>query len=879
MVVTRSMRKSEPEIIELSSTEEDDVNNEEDYSIISERSSESLVSPEIFNDLQRSNIQEDSPKTNELTAGNNVEAADDQTQSIDLYIPKSNFNIHIVDDEDFILSRNVLLKHQLKSGNSSFSLKFDKNCLIVNELDGQAFKQSNLAKRKLVLSKNNAQHGLEGSEEFFSAHEDNTEMYLKDKMFESDRQLMDDDSDDENPQGKQEDNPINDSDIFAQDKLSFQKSEERIDESDINPSESQSEPLVTYDNDNGVSHTKLSVINEQKIDFNDLKEKKELNQIFKEQRVENSILRKQNVENLSLERLTKEKRIEASQKKKDLDAKDFKEHKLTAKQENKNPLEEANEFNIAGFNSENRTKNASRQSSIDFGNDAQHEAIDDKSISASEDFVDKIDSEIPSDTKSVSLNENEGILEINKKNSQNGSDSMLNISESGSDNEKLKPSSSLSKPIFKKDIVDEEPIIDDPKENIDKIMRNDMFAYVSSSDEEQEEEEEEEEENFANVLALPNKRTADEVSDEDIDEFSEYGSKKQKNNDKIMTEVDMFFDDNLNDDLFDLPSTKVLDRKTSDVKDAKKALAALIPSLSQTQVVKRRSIPPIANRTSTLNGEKSPSITTENSSVAGQSESISASSIFKKDAPSQSPVDSDEKVKVTFISQLTGFSKCIVIVSLKKKKTLRSISDKIIKTIMKQRPGSVYTYSSDDCSFYHKGVKLNKFNTIADIKMEPSKNNIEITIVSADVEKELFKTNYEKMKVFELEEGKLKKMNDQMDLVDANFNQIDEELKKMEAVAAEKYTEEIGEVVAAEDEPVDDGKFSIKLLDKNNNPLIIRVTGDMTIANVLEIYKNKNVHVRGLKIIIMFDGDVVELTDTLDDLGLEEDDMLEFVFK
>lgn len=876
MVVTRSMRKSEPEIIELSSTEEDDVNNEEDYSIISERSSESLVSPEIFNDLQRSNIQEDSPKTNELTAGNNVEAADDQPQSIDLYIPKSNFNIHIVDDEDFILSRNVLLKHQLKSGNSSFSLKFDKNCLIVNELDGQAFKQSNLAKRKLVLSKNNAQHGLEGSEEFFSAHEDNTEMYSKDKMFESDKQLMDDDSDDENPQGKQEDNPINDSDIFAQDKLSSQKSEERIDESDINPSESQSEPLVTYDNDNGVSHTKLSVINEQKIDFNNLKDKKELNQIFKEQGIENSILRKQNVENLSLERLTKEKRIEASQKKKDLDAKVFKEHKLTAKQKNKNPLEEANEFNIAGFNSENRTKNASRQSSIDFGNDAQHEAINDKSISASEDFVDKIDSKIPSDTKSVSLNENEAILEINKKNSQNGSDSKLNISESGSDNEKLKPSSSLSKPIFKKDVVDDEPIIDDPKENIDKIMRNDMFAYVSSSDEEQEEEEEE---NFANVLALPKKRTADEVSDEDIDEFSEYGSKKQKNNDKIMTEVDMFFDDNLNDDLFDLPSTKVLDRKTSDVKDAKKALAALIPSLSQTQVVKRRSIPPIANRTSTLNGEKSPSITTENSSVAGQSESISASSIFKKDAPSQSPVDSDEKVKVTFISQLTGFSKCIVIVSLKKKKTLRSISDKIIKTIMKQRPGSVYTYSSDDCSFYHKGVKLNKFNTIADIKMEPSKNNIEITIVSADVEKELFKTNYEKMKVFELEEGKLKKMNDQMDLVDANFNQIDEELKKMEAVAAERYTEEIGEVVAAEDEPVDDGKFSIKLLDKNNNPLIIRVTGDMTIANVLEIYKNKNVDVRGLKIIIMFDGDVVELTDTLDDLGLEEDDMLEFVFK
>lgn len=118
-----------------------------------------------------------------------------------------------------------------------------------------------------------------------------------------------------------------------------------------------------------------------------------------------------------------------------------------------------------------------------------------------------------------------------------------------------------------------------------------------------------------------------------------------------------------------------------------------------------------------------------------------------------------------------------------------------------------------------------------------------------------------------------------MDLVDANFNQIDEELKKMEAVAAERYTEEIGQVVAAEDEPVDDGKFSIKLLDKNNNPLIIRVTGDMTIANVLEIYKNKNVDVRGLKIIIMFDGDVVELTDTLDDLGLEEDDMLEFVFK
>ncbi len=70
-----------------------------------------MVSPEIFNDLQRSNIQEDSPKTNELTAGNNVEAADDQPQSIDLYIPKSNFNIHIVDDEDFILSRNVLLKH------------------------------------------------------------------------------------------------------------------------------------------------------------------------------------------------------------------------------------------------------------------------------------------------------------------------------------------------------------------------------------------------------------------------------------------------------------------------------------------------------------------------------------------------------------------------------------------------------------------------------------------------------------------------------------------------------------------------------------------------------------------------------------------------
>ncbi|CAI8502831.1 unnamed protein product [Hanseniaspora opuntiae] len=222
---------------------------------------------------------------------------------------------------------------------------------------------------------------------------------------------------------------------------------------------------------------------------------------------------------------------------------------------------------------------------------------------------------------------------------------------------------------------DEDPIlVGNSKEKIDNVMKNDMFAYVSSSDTEDEIEASKE---SVNVSVQPVKRKADESSEDENDDLDAFGSKRQKSNaNKSMSES---------------------------------------PSI--------------------VSSEKSVSATSGGNVPVAKGDATSNATSSNNDVSNKSIDGSDEKVKVTFISQLTGFSKCIVIVSLKRKKTLRSITDKIIKTIMKQKPGTAYTYSSEDCSFYHKGVKLNKFNTIADLQKGPPTENVEITIVSADVGK------------------------------------------------------------------------------------------------------------------------------------------------
>lgn len=841
------MRKRVPEVIELFSTEEDEIHEDIDLTVLTE-------------DLNQNKDEKKVPQqplrtfSNDNAHNSSVDVL--EKKLIDIYIPRSKFNIHLVEDGDVPVSRNILLGHQIKESDLSLSLTIQNGLLALNEVNYDKPKEELSKDDELILQKGSPQTPTENLDEFFSANEGN------------------DGENNETPKDMSVHEDTDES-LTSDD----EETDNRKNESDADPNESQAEPLDTNEAERSFAQSIFEMSMAQDEESGPVKEKSDVS------------FQADDASQLS------ENNEESDDEDKSVDNVSQSDVSIEAKDDSKNHLVEINpdidlkdsaevsddKESIKLDNEDEESKNDDNvferpESSVNQYVSEKENTGDLNGLSFAEAIVSQHDSQKPLDldsdvSKEIPSENPKSNNEVDKffshLNASMNDDSKNNETESGGSSSSIHGE-------------DEDPIlVGNSKEKIDNVMKNDMFAYVSSSDTEDEIEASKE---SVDVSVQPVKRKADESSEDENDDLDAFGSKRQKSNaNKSMSEVEMFFSDNLNDDdIFNVEKSQTAQKNTNP-KDAKKALAALMPSLSSTQVVKRRStlIPSVSKSPSIVSSEKSVSATSGGNVPVAKGEATSNATSSNNDVSNKSIDGSDEKVKVTFISQLTGFSKCIVIVSLKRKKTLRSITDKIIKTIMKQKPGTAYTYSSEDCSFYHKGVKLNKFNTIADLQKGPPTENVEITIVSADVEKDLFKTSYEKMKSIELEEGKLKKLYNQMETVDANYNKIDEELRQMETVTAEKYTEEIGEVeaVAEEEDAVDDGKFSIKLLDKFNTPMVIKVTGDMTIADVLQMYKKDNKRAEGYTVVIMFDGDVVDLTDTLEDLGLEDDDMLEFVLK
>jgi hypothetical protein len=833
------MRKRVPEVIELFSTEEDEIHEDIDLTVLTE-------------DINQKNDEKKVPqqplRTFSSDSAHNSSVDVLEKKLIDIYIPRSKFNIHLVEDSDIPESRNILLNHQIKESDLSLSITIQDGLLTLNEVNYDKPKEELSKDDELILQKGSPQTPTENLDEFFSANEGN------------------DGENNETPK---------DMSVHEDTDESLTSDDE---ETDDRKNESQAEPLDTNIAERSFAQSIFEMSMAQDEESGPVKEKSDVSFQADDASQLSENNEESGAEDNSVDVSQSDGSIEAQDDNNDhlveinpdIDLKDSAEvsdDKESIKLDNEDEESKNDDEVFEGPESSVKQDESEKQNTGDLNGLSFAEAIvsqhdSQKSLDLDSDKAKEVPSENPKSNNEVDKF-------FSHLNASMNDDSKNNETESGGS------SSSVHE-------EDEDPIlVGNSKEKIDNVMKNDMFAYVSSSDTEDEIEASKE---SINVSVQPVKRKADESSEDENDDLDAFGSKRQKSNaNKSMSEVEMFFSDNLNDDdIFNVEKSQTAQKNTNP-KDAKKALAALMPSLSSTQVVKRRStlIPSVSKSPSIVSSEKSVSATSGGNVPVAKGDATSNATSSNNDVSNKSIDGSDEKVKVTFISQLTGFSKCIVIVSLKRKKTLRSITDKIIKTIMKQKPGTAYTYSSEDCSFYHKGVKLNKFNTIADLQKGPPTENVEITIVSADVEKDLFKTSYEKMKSIELEEGKLKKLYNQMETVDANYNKIDEELRQMETVTAEKYTEEIGEVeaVAEEEDAVDDGKFSIKLLDKFNTPMVIKVTGDMTIADVLQMYKKDNKRAEGYTVVIMFDGDVVDLTDTLEDLGLEDDDMLEFVLK
>lgn len=840
MVITRSMRKRVPEVIELSSTEEDEIHEDIDLTVLTDdlnqKPNENKVTKEPLGPPLNGN-------------GHNRSVSIMEKNLIDIYIPKSKFKIHLVEDNDVPVARNMLFNHQIKELDVSFSLTIQDGLLALNNLSYDEPKETLSKDDDLILFNGRPQSPTENIDEFYSAKEANDEENNK-----TSKDIF-------AHEGTSEHVTTDDKSILDVNSAD-EETDDRKNESDADVNESQAEPLNTNETERSFAQSIFETSLGQDEDSGSVEERSD--QFFQAN----------DEGQLSENKVESDGSIKSEGDDDEVEAGSNPEIAL----KNSVQVPEDKWSKISNNENEERTNDnraEGPESSVNQDVSEKQNALDLHGLSFAEAIASQHNSQNSLDLDSISASK-----KVQNENPTPSSEvdkffSHLNhsIREDSKDKETESGNSSSSVSVEEEDLI----LVENSKKKIDTAMKNDMFAYVSSSDDEDEIDASKE---SVDVPVQPMKRKVDESSEDENDDFDAFGSKRQKSStNKSMSEVEMFFSDNLNDDdIFNIEKSKTAQTNTNP-KDAKKALAALMPSLSSTQVVKRRStiIPSASKSPSIVSSERSVSV--RNASLDKGDANTNATSFNKV---SNKPTDdSDEKVKVTFISQLTGFSKCIVIVSLKRKKTLRSITDKIIKTIMKQKPGTVYTYSSEDCSFYHNGVKLNKFNTIADLQKGPPTENVEITIVSADVEKDLFKTSYEKMKSIELEEGKLKKLYNQMETVDANYNKIDEELRQMETVTAEKYTDEIGEVedVAEEENAADDGKFSIKLLDKFNTPMVIKVTGDMTIADVLEMYKKDNKRAEGCTVVIMFDGDVVDLTDTLEDLGLEDDDMLEFVLK
>ena len=232
MVTTRSKSKAEPEFIDLASTEEDDVQNDLDNTVDSQKSKY---------DTLKTKLNENPPKANVLKSADKAVAFIGNAQSIDIYIPKSKFNIHLIDDDQMLPAKNVLLKHPLKEQNTEISLSFQENHLVVNEVQGGSLASVNQSKEGFKLSKNNVHPASKGSDEFFSAVEDKIEQEDDEQLADSIEPIKKDDANEEfigDDAGF-----INDSDQNTDDEPTSETTDEHISDSDNSLAESQTEPM------------------------------------------------------------------------------------------------------------------------------------------------------------------------------------------------------------------------------------------------------------------------------------------------------------------------------------------------------------------------------------------------------------------------------------------------------------------------------------------------------------------------------------------------------------------------------------------------------------------------------------------------------------
>ncbi|KAL6928649.1 hypothetical protein ACO0SA_001977 [Hanseniaspora valbyensis] len=360
--------------------------------------------------------------------------------------------------------------------------------------------------------------------------------------------------------------------------------------------------------------------------------------------------------------------------------------------------------------------------------------------------------------------------------------------------------------------------------------------------------------------SIGEKRKADEMEDDDDgDEFNDFLDTAEKNDNKVSNDIESFFDDNdeEDDDIMNISnkSKNSLTPKIDKITGVS-SLSRLVMPVATPQIVKRQ-------RTSL-------------SSIIGDRASSSTSK-----TPEPKDKEKDKKVKVSIISHLTGLEKCILVINVKEKKPLKSILPKAIAAVLNQnnKPENPMYYNEYNCYFFHNKIELSPHITISDLRLnQQGESNIELTLVSRDQREKMLHSDYELMQTMQKQQEKMKILDarlkyDDLDHTEKEWAQKISNLREQEIDS--KTNDDNG--LASEEEEEDDGKFNIKLLDKANKPLVIKVSSEMTISDVFNIYKEKKQIPLSAKVSIMFDGDVVEMDETLDNLGLEDDDMLEFV--
>ncbi|KAL6934713.1 hypothetical protein ACO0OL_003258 [Hanseniaspora opuntiae] len=183
------MRKRVPEVIELFSTEEDEIHEDIDLTVLTE-------------DINQKNDEKKVPQ-----------------QPLRTF---SSDSAHNIEDGDVPVSRNILLSHQIKESDLSLSLTIQNGLLALNEVNYDKPKEELSKDDELILQKGSPQTPTENLDEFFSANEGN---------------------DGENNETSKDMSVHEDTDesLTSDD----EETDNRKNESDADPNESQAEPLDT----------------------------------------------------------------------------------------------------------------------------------------------------------------------------------------------------------------------------------------------------------------------------------------------------------------------------------------------------------------------------------------------------------------------------------------------------------------------------------------------------------------------------------------------------------------------------------------------------------------------------------------------------------